>query len=164
MPYYPDFGEELHSWIETDHPTRYRDQGEQTVSPTLQSQLTAVVNIPPQEPEGRLETNTTLSAETEELPVVLETRLEPTAQVDPDPCEGLSIVLEPEATPVMRQDTAPNPLPADQTEPDALDDSAAVDVTSQNSHPDLGSLETLVGSQSTVPSPRKGTRLRKQPE
>ena len=42
MPYYPDFGEKLHSWIETDHPTQYRDQGEQTASPTLQSQLTAV--------------------------------------------------------------------------------------------------------------------------
>ncbi len=37
MPYYPDFGEELHSWIETDHPTRYRDQGEQTIRPALQS-------------------------------------------------------------------------------------------------------------------------------
>ncbi len=48
MPYYPDVGEELHSWIETDYPTRYRDQGEQTVGPALQSQLTAVVDIPPQ--------------------------------------------------------------------------------------------------------------------
>ena len=54
----------------------------------------------------------------------------------------------------MRPDTAPDPLPADQTEPDTLDDSAEVEVTSQNSHPDLGSLETLVGSQSTAPSPR----------
>ncbi len=146
MPYYPDFGEELHSWIKTDHPTRYRDQGEQTVRPTLQSQLTAVVDIPPQEsdartdpecmmsppdssdpplePNERLETNTTLSAETGSLSVVMETRLEPTAQVDPEPCERLSIILEPEATPVMRPDTAPDPLPADQTEPDALDDSA----------------------------------------
>ncbi len=50
MPYYPDFGEELHSWIETDHPTRYREQGEQTASPTIQSQLTVVVDIPPQVP------------------------------------------------------------------------------------------------------------------
>ena len=111
MPYYPDFGEELRSWIETDHPTQYRDQGEQTASPTLQSQLTAVVDIPPQvsdantdskrmmsppdssnpplEPEEELETNTTLSAETESLPMMLETRLEQTAQVDPEPCEDL---------------------------------------------------------------------------
>ncbi len=64
----------------------------------------------------------------------------------------------------MRLDTAPDPLPADQTEPDVLDDSSEVEATSQNSHPDIGLLETLVGSQSTVPSPRRGTRLRKQPE
>ncbi len=98
MPYYPDFGEELHSWIKTDHPTRYRDQGEQTVSPTLQSHLTAVVDIPPQEPEVRLETHATLTADTETLPVVLETGLEPTAQADPEPCERLSVVLKAEAT------------------------------------------------------------------
>ena len=65
---------------------------------------------------------------------------------------------------MTRQDTAPDHLPADQTEPDTQDDSAAVEMTSQNSHPDLGSLETLVGGQSTIPSPRRGTRLRKQPE
>ena len=186
MPYYPDFGEELHSWIETDHPTRYRDQGEQTASPTLQSQLIAVVDIPPQvpganadpelmvppsdspnpssEPEAVLETNTTQSAETEGLPVVLESRLEPTALADPAPCNGLSIVLEPEATPATRPDTAPGPLPADQTEPDVPDDSSEVEVTGQNSHPDLGLQETLVGSQSTVPSPPRGTSLCKQPE
>ncbi len=64
----------------------------------------------------------------------------------------------------MRQDTAPNSLPADQIEPGAQDDRTAVEVTSQNSHPDLGSLETLVGSQSTILSPRRGTRLCKQPE
>ena len=97
MPYYPDFGEELHSWIETDHPTRYRDQGEQTASPTPQSQLTVVVDIPPQvpganpypepmapapnppnaslEPEEMLETNTIESPEMENLSVVLEPRL-----------------------------------------------------------------------------------------
>ncbi len=108
MPYYPDFGEELCSWIETDHPTRYRDQGEQTAGPTLQSQLTVVVDIQPQvpganpnsepvapppdppnpasEPEETSETNTTESAETENLSVVLEPRLEPTTQSDPEPC------------------------------------------------------------------------------
>ncbi len=186
MPYYPDFGEELHSWVETDHPTRYRDQGEQTASPPLQSQLTAIVDIPPQvpganpypepeapspdptnpapEPEEKLEAKTTQSAETESPPMVLESRLEPTAQADPEPCNGLSIVLEPEATPVMRPDTAPDPLLADQTEPDVLDDSPEVAVTSRNSHPDSGLQETLVGSQSTVPSPGRGTRLHKQPE
>ncbi len=186
MPYYPDFGEELLSWIETDHLTRYRDQGEQTTSPTLQSQLTAVVDIPPQEPdvnpdpgsvasppdplnppsepEKMLEANTTESAEAENLPVVLETRLDSTTQADAEPCNGLSATLEPEATPAVRPDTAPNPLPADQTEPETPDDSPEVTVTSQSSHPDLGLLETLVGSQSTVPLPRRGTRPRKQPE
>ncbi len=104
MPYYPDFGEELRSWIETDNPTRYRDQGEQTTRPTLQSQVIAVVDIPPQEPdastdpegrtpppgspdpaletEERLEANTTLTTETEKLPLVLETRLEPSPARD----------------------------------------------------------------------------------
>ncbi len=186
MPYYPDFGEELHSWIEADHPTRYRDQGEQTASPTLQSQLIVVVNIPPQvsgantdpermmsppdssnstlESEVKPEANTTQSAETESLPVVLESRLESTAQADPEPCNGLSTILEPEATLLTRPDIAPDPLPADQTEPVVLDDSTEVEETSQNSHPDTGSLETLVGSRSTVPSPRRGTRLGKQPE
>ncbi len=48
MPYHPDFGEKLHSWIETDYPTQYRDQMEQTTRPALQSQLTAVVDISPQ--------------------------------------------------------------------------------------------------------------------
>ncbi len=119
---------------------------------------------PPSEPEAKLETNNTQSAETESLPVVLESRLEPTAQADPGPCNGLFIVLEPEATPLMRPDTAPDPLPADQTELDVPDDSSEVEATTQNSHPDLGSLETLVGSQSTVPSPHRGTRLHKQPE
>ena len=186
MPYYPDFGEELHSWIETDHPTCYRDQGEQTTSPALQSQLTAVVDIPPQapdanpdpgstelppsppdpplDPEKMIETNTTESAETENLPVVLETRLDSTVQADPEPCNGPSTVLEPEATLAAHPDAMPNPLPADQMESETPDDRPEVTITSQSSHPDLGLLETLVGSQSTVPSPRRGTRLRKQPE
>ncbi len=186
MPYYPDFGEELHSWIETDQPTRYRDQGEQTASSTLQSQLTVVVDIPPRvpgadpypepmaphldpqnsslEPEEMFETNTTEPAETQNLSVVLEPMLESTARADPEPCDGLFAVLEPEATPAARPDTVPNPLPSNQKEPDAPDDSPEVTVTSQGSHPDSGLQEKLVGSQSTVPSPRIGTRLCKQPE
>ncbi len=186
MPYYPDFGEDLHSCIEADHPTRFRDQGEQTASQTLQSQLTVVVDIPPQvagvnpdpgpmappsdplnplvEPENAIETNTAESAETGSSPMWLETRLDSTAQADPEPCNRLSVVLEPEATPVARPDIAPSPLPADHTESDAPDDSPEVIVTSQSSHPDLGLIETLVGSQSIVPSPCRGTRPCKQPE
>ena len=91
---------------------------------------------PSPEPEETLETNTTQPAETESLPVVLETRLELTAQVDPEPCEGLSVILEPEATPEKRPDIAPDPLPAVQTEPDAPDDGSEVESPSQNSYPD----------------------------
>ncbi len=47
MPYYPDFGERLHSWIETDCPTQYRDQEAQTSKPVLQDQMVAVLDIPP---------------------------------------------------------------------------------------------------------------------
>ncbi len=65
---------------------------------------------PPVEPEKTIKTNTTESVETENLPVVLETRLELTAQADPEPWNGLSVILEPEATPAARPDTAPNPL------------------------------------------------------
>ncbi len=157
MPYYPAFGEELHSWIETDYPTRYRDQGEQTASPILQSQLTVVVDTPPQisdatpdpryadqlpdplnptlEQEKTIEANTTESAETEPLPIVLETRLDSTAQADPEPCNGPSTVLETEAAPAAHPDAVPNPLPADQTESETPDDSPEVVATSQNSHP-----------------------------
>ena len=119
---------------------------------------------PSSEPEEELETNTTQSAEAKNQPVVLESRLEPTAQAYPEPCEELSTVLESEATPITHPDIASDPLPADQTELDVLDDSTEVEITSQNSHSDSGSMETLVGSQSAVPSPRRGTRLRKQPE
>ncbi len=56
-----------------------------------------------------LEANTTKSAETENLPVVLETRLESTAQADTEPCNGLSVVLEPGATPAARPDPRRTP-------------------------------------------------------
>ncbi len=47
MPFYPDFGERLHSWIETDCPTQYGDQGAQISKPVLQDQMIAVEDIPP---------------------------------------------------------------------------------------------------------------------
>ncbi len=46
MPYYPDFGEQLHSWIETDCPMQYRDQEIQTSQQVLQDQTLAIVDIP----------------------------------------------------------------------------------------------------------------------
>ncbi len=46
MPYHPDFGEELHSLIKSDYPTQYQDEEVQTSKPVLQSQPTAVVDIP----------------------------------------------------------------------------------------------------------------------
>ncbi len=36
MPYYPYFGEQLYSWIETDCLAQYRDQETQTSQPVLQ--------------------------------------------------------------------------------------------------------------------------------
>ena len=51
MPYYPDFRERLHSWIETDCPMQYRDQEVQTSKPVLQHQAVAVVDIPPLIPD-----------------------------------------------------------------------------------------------------------------
>ncbi len=47
MPYYPDFGEQLYSWIETDCPTQFRDQEVQTTQPVLQDQELTIVDIPP---------------------------------------------------------------------------------------------------------------------
>ncbi len=47
MPYYPDFGDHLHSWIETDCLMQYRDQEIQTSQPVLQDQTLAIVDIPP---------------------------------------------------------------------------------------------------------------------
>ncbi len=46
MPYYPDFGERLQSWIETDCPMQYRQQEVQTPKPVLQDQAVATVDIP----------------------------------------------------------------------------------------------------------------------
>ena len=47
MPYYPDFGEQLYSWIETDCPVQYRDQEIQTSQPVLQDQELNIVDISP---------------------------------------------------------------------------------------------------------------------
>ncbi len=47
MPYYPDFGEHLHSWIETDCPMQYRDQETQTSQPVPQDHVLAIVDISP---------------------------------------------------------------------------------------------------------------------
>ncbi len=47
MPYYPDFGEQLSSWIETDSPVRYRDQEIQTSQPILQDRELNIVDITP---------------------------------------------------------------------------------------------------------------------
>ncbi len=47
MHYYPDFGEQLHSWIEADGPVQYRGQEIQTSRPTIQDQTLAIVDISP---------------------------------------------------------------------------------------------------------------------
>ncbi len=47
MPSYPDFGEQLYSWIETDCPVQYRDQEIQTSQPVLQDRELNIVDITP---------------------------------------------------------------------------------------------------------------------
>ncbi len=47
MPYYPDFGEQLYSWIETDCPVQYQDQEMQTLQPVLQDRELNIVDITP---------------------------------------------------------------------------------------------------------------------
>ncbi len=47
MAYYPDFGEQLYSWIETDGPVQYRDQEIQTSQPVLQDRELNIVDITP---------------------------------------------------------------------------------------------------------------------
>ncbi len=47
MPYYPDFGEQLYSWIETDCPVQYRDQEIQTSHPVLQDRELNIVDVTP---------------------------------------------------------------------------------------------------------------------
>ncbi len=44
MPYYPDFGEQLYSWIETDSPVQYRDQEIQTYQPSLQDRELDIIS------------------------------------------------------------------------------------------------------------------------
>ncbi len=116
------------------------------------------------EPEETIETNTTESAETETLPLVLETRRDSTAWADPEPCDGLSAFLETEGAPEARPDAVPDSLPTDQMEPGTSDDSPEALATSHSSNPNSGLLETLVGSQSPIPLPHRGTRPHKQPE
>ncbi len=47
MPYYPDIGEQLSSWIETDSPVQYQDQEIQTSRPVLQDRELNIVDITP---------------------------------------------------------------------------------------------------------------------
>ncbi len=47
MPYYPDFGEQLSAWIETDCPVQYRAQEIQTSQPVLQYRELNIVDISP---------------------------------------------------------------------------------------------------------------------
>ncbi len=128
MPYYPNFREELHSWILSDHPTQYRDQEAQTDRPVLQSQPTAAVDIPPQisdpitdpaeqtrdsphpvlEPAEMDKANTTKPTETAVQPAVLETMFDSTSLTDRDSPAGLSTGLETEAAPTICPEDVPD--------------------------------------------------------
>ncbi len=119
---------------------------------------------PTLKPDETNKVNTTESAGTETLPAVIKIRLDSTVQADPEPSDGLSTILEAEAAPAACSDAVPSPLPTDQTEAEAPDDSPEVLTPSHSAYPDPGSLETLVGSRSPAPLPRIWTRPCNQPE
>ncbi len=175
MPYYPDFGERLYSWIEADHPTQYRDQEAQTSKPVLQDQPVAVVDIPlqisdptpdpePAEPHpdesSPVETNEANSAEPAETkvqPAVLETLSDSTPYPDQESPTGSSNDLETETAQTLCSEGMPDPLHPVQADPDDPDVRPEVEPTDSRSDPGLGLTETQTGSRSPVPSPRRGT-------
>ncbi len=116
------------------------------------------------EPDERREANTAESAEAETPLAVMETTLDSTAQADPEPSMGPSVILETEAAQAACPDVVLSLLLADQMDPVPSNDSPEVATTSYSGHPDPGSLKPPVGSRSPTHLPRRGTRPRKQPE
>ncbi len=196
MPYYPDFGEQLYSWIETDCPVQYRDQEIQTFWPALQDQELDMVDItppvhgpldvsPPEpvpapvaevtEPRIEIPCTTEKPVEIEEsfttsparhgaTPMVLETPLEspsgPDQEFSGDLTEGPDVETDPEMCPADVSNR-PQSTPAEPDDPEAkLEDEPAEECV----NPSPGPPVVPPGSQSLVPLPRRGTRLRKQPE
>ncbi len=185
MPYYPDFGDRLHSWIETHCLTQYRDQEVQTPKPVLQDQTVAAVYIPPPIPDTALapepteahpdapspaekpvETNEahTSPTEPEVQPTVLETLLDSTPYPHQESLIGSSDDAETETVPMLHPEDVLDqlhPVPADSNDPDT---NLEVEHTDLYNDPSLGLHETPTGSRSLVPLPRRGTQSCKQPD
>ena len=183
MPYFPDFGERLHSWIETDCPMQYRDQEAQTFKPVLQDQMVAVVDIPPamcdpapapephtdassliEEPVEIDESLTTSTTMHEVQPAVLGTPRDSTPGPDHELSTGLADSPEVETDPMLCPKDIPDqlqPTPADSSGPGAEPEVEPADVC-VDPCPELP--ETSTGSRSLVPLPHRGTQSCKQPE
>ncbi len=186
MPYYPDFGERLHSWIETDCPMQYRDQEAQTSKPVLQEQTVAIVGIPPlmhdpasvhapaephtdtpsttEEPVELDESLTASPTQPEVQPAVLETPSDSTPGPDQKLLAGMANSLEVETDPMLCPadvSDRPQSIPA---EPDGPDAEPQVEPTDVCVDPSPALPETSTGSRSLIPLPRRGIQSRKQPE
>ncbi len=196
MPYYPDFGEQLYSWIETDCPVQYRDQEIQTFRPALQDRELNIVDIippehdsidvsPPEpipapeaevtEPRIEIPCTTEEPVEIEEsftasparpgaTPVVLEALLASPSGPDQKLSGGLTespdVEMDPETCP-SAVSNQPQSTPA---EPDGSKVEPEDEPTSGCDNPSPEPPKVPPGSQSLIPLPRRGTRLRKQPE
>ncbi len=177
MPYYPDFGERLHSWIETDCPMQYRDQEAQTSKPVLQDPMVATVDIPlqirdptyvpePTEPYPNAPSPSGEPVETkpEVQPAVLATPSDLTPGLDQESFTGSANSPEEEMGPLLCPTDVPDqqhPTPADSDGPNAEPEVEPADVC-VDPCPELP--ETSSASQSLVPLPHRGTRSRQQPE
>lgn len=177
MPYYHNFGEELHSWIKTDYLTQYRDRRDQTTRPAHHTQLTAVVDISSQlsEPASISETkgpspcSHTLEPDPDmrliyRTPLVMETTDQsPESGTKKDssrqPSAGPFTALESEVATESSFEIAPVPLLTDQAMLKDHCDRPEVETTSTRSFPDPDQPELLVGSRSRISLPRRGTRL-----
>ncbi len=153
MPYYPDFGERLHSWIETDCSTQYRDQEAQTSKPVLQHQIVAVVDIPPtiydpapapepaephpdapsltEKPVETNETHTASPTEPEPEPAVLETLSDSIPSPDQGSFTGSANHPETETDTILCPENVSNwlqAISADSDGPDAKPEVEPADV------------------------------------
>ncbi len=196
MPYYPDSGERLSSWIETDSPVQYRDQEIQTSRPVLQDRELNIVDITPpvhdpvnisppvpdpiptaevpepgtdtpgttEEPVEMEESFTTSPAQPEMAPVVLEALLELPSGPDQEFSGELRNSLDAETDPETCPADVSSRLQSTFEEPDGPRAEPEDEPTDECENPSPESPEIPPGSRSLVPLPRRGTRLRKQPE
>ncbi len=196
MPYYPDFGEELYSWTETNSPLQYQDQEIQTYQPALQDRELNIVDIippehdsvdvsPPEpvsapvaevtEPRIEIPCTTEEPVEIEEsftasparprtTPVVLEAPLESPSGLDQNFSGGLTESPDVETDPETCPADVSNRPQSSPAEPDGSEVEPDDDPTEECDNPSPEPPEVPPGSQSLVPLPCRGTRLRKQPE